>query len=106
MGDNYPFANKGVTGTTTNAYVAALTLYNGMGAVIQLKSTTTTMFYKIDAYLTSDGTPLAYPTKTETTTVADTALLDTNQNFPFYKMVVSVKQNSGAGTYQIDALQY
>ena len=106
MGDNYPFANKGVTGTTAAGYVAALTLYNGMGAVLLMKSTTTTMFYKIDTYLTSDGTPLAYPTKTETTTVADTLLMDTNQNFPFYKMVVSVKQNSGAGAYQIDAVQY
>jgi hypothetical protein len=95
---------KTKTGTTTSAYAEAINLYNGMGAVVLLISTGQTMFYKIDAYLSEDG--LAIPVKTETTTVSSTQLIDTSMNFPFYRMVVSVKQNSAASAYQVDAVKY
>lgn len=109
MGANHPYPNKTETGVAGAAYTEALVINNGAGAVLQITNTheTSTMYYKIDLYLTDDSACIPIAIKAETSVAADTTLaVNTDVNIPFFKVVVSVKQNSAAGTYQVDALQY
>jgi hypothetical protein len=109
MGANHPYPNKTEAGATIATYVAALTINNGAGAVLQITNThvSSTMYYKIDLYLTDDPACIPIVIKSETSIAANTTLaVNSDVNIPFFKVVVSVKQNSAAGTYQVDALQY
>ncbi|GEM_PF-7122589 len=97
-----------LTGATTEEYVAALTLNNAMGAVLIVKNThaSETMYYKVDVYLANTDSALKHEFVSETGLAAETATDPIVVTYPFAKMVVSVKQNSGAGTYQIDPATY
>lgn len=95
-------------GTTTGAYVKALTMHNGLGAVINLSNLDVSynMKYKINVYLTNSASCVLYAAPAETTLNAATAVLLTAVNFPFYKFELWVETGSGACAYQYDAHTY
>lgn len=96
------------TGATTSAYVAAVTLTQSMGAVILVKNThaSETMYYKVSVYLSNTSDALEYAFVSETSLAAETTTDPIVITYPFSSAVISVKQNSGAGTYQVDAVTY
>ena len=109
-----PFLNGSVTGTTTSAYVEALrTSLQGCGgqgkfiAFLKNTSSTATMYYKVDLYLANGSSPLTKAGKSETSIGTSTQVEITTTEVPYNVIVViSVKQNSGAGTYQLDYSTY
>ena len=109
-----PFLNGTVTGTTTSAYVEALRISlqgcGGQGKFIAfLKNTSAaqTMYYKVDLYLVNGSSPLTKAGKSETSIGTSTQVEITTTEVPYNVIVViSVKQNSGAGTYQLDWSTY
>lgn len=109
---NKRYPRRIFTGTTTAAYTEAAVFKEGMGALFIIKNThaTLTMKYKVDLYLAPDTateTSLATVIKSETSLAASTAAsLNTDINYPYYKVVISVIDDSGHATYQIDAAQY
>lgn len=96
------------TGATTSAYVAAATLEQSMGAAVLVKNThvSATMYYKILIYLANTSNAIEYEFVAETGLAAATASSIIIITFPFSKATISVKQNSGAGTYQVDAVTF
>jgi hypothetical protein len=109
-----PCVNNSVGGTTTAAYVEALriNLY-GSGqqgkfiAFLKNLDLSATMFYKVDLYLTNAASPLTKAGKAETSIAAATQVEITSTEVPYNVIVVvSVKQNSGAGAYQLDYSTY
>lgn len=106
---NKRYPQRTFTGTSAAAYAEAAVLYEGSGAVIQIRNTdeTSTLKYKISAYLTDDTSALEQVIKAETTlgTTTSSAII-TDLNYPFYKAVISVIDGSGHATYQIDAKAY
>jgi hypothetical protein len=109
-----PFLNGSVSGTTTSAYVEALRIplmgCGGQGKFIAfLKNLhgSNTMYYKVDLYLANSASPLTKAGKSETSIAANTQIEITTTEVPYNVIaVVSVKQNSGAGTYQMDYTTY
>jgi len=109
-----PYVNNSVTGTTTSAYVEALRIdLHGSGqqgkfiAFLKNLDGTTTMFYKVDLYLANNASPLTKAGKAETSIAANTQIEITTTEVPYNVIVVvSVKQNSGAGAYQLDYSTY
>ncbi len=109
MGSQHPYPNKTVTGTTASEYAAGCTLYNGAGAVFNISNldASNNMNYKIDLYLSDDSSCVAHAIKAETSIAGGAAVLQTDTNIPFFKVVVSVIDGTGGSVaYQIDALQY
>jgi len=105
------------TGTTTVGYAEALrTDLRGYGAqgkfIAYLKNThaTATMYYKVDLYLFTDdanATQLTKVGKSETGIAGATQVEITTTEVPYNVIIViSVKYNSGAGTYQLDWTTY
>jgi hypothetical protein len=95
------------SGTTSATEAIAATLYRGKGAVIKIKNPTASMFYRIDVYSTADAACLADPVLANTSIVANTLLKDmTSLVEPYEKAVIYVTQDSGAGVYTIDVIQY
>jgi len=105
------------TGDTTSAYVEALRMdLRGFGTqgkfIAFLKNThaTSTMYYKVDLYLVSEDATLSQLTKAgkaETSIAAATQIEITTTEVPYnVVVVVSVEQNSAAGTYQLDWTTY
>jgi hypothetical protein len=100
------------TGTTTSAYVEAIRVdTRGCGqqgkTYILIKNThaTSTMYYKIDGYpYDVDGTlsGLSTAVASETSINANTQAAAITVGNQYAALVISVKQNSAAGTYQID----
>lgn len=109
---NRRYPSRVFTGTCTASYVEAAVAKEGAGAVFQIKNThaTLTLKYKVDLYLAPDTateTAMAQAIKSETTLGANTAAsINTDINYPYYKVVISVVNGSGAATYQIDYHQY
>jgi hypothetical protein len=109
-----PFLNGTVTGTTTSAYVEALRKdLHGCGGqgkfIAYLKNTdlTKTMYYKVDLYLANGASPLTKAGKAETSINASTQIEITTTEVPYNVIVVvSVKTNSAACTYQLDWSTY
>jgi hypothetical protein len=109
-----PFLNDTKTDVTTSAYVEALRLSlqgcGGQGKFIAfLKNTSAsqTMYYKVDLYLANGASPLTKAGKAETSIGTSTQVEITTTEVPYNVIVViSVKQNSGAGTYQLDYSTY
>lgn len=96
------------SGTTTGAYVVAQTILNVKGAIININNlaVAATMFYKIDGYRSSNAACIAEAITPETGIAAATAVQDVACVSPFARVVVSVKQNSGPGLYQIDYVSW
>lgn len=111
-----PFKSGIKNGTTTSGYVEAIRVdIRGCGQqgkmVIQIHnlSSTATMYYKIDGYLAdADGTlgGVAIALKAETSIGTSTTVTSTDVDHVYAAVVVSVKQNSGAGLYQIQFSTY
>jgi hypothetical protein len=109
-----PFLNGSVSGTTTAAYVEALRIpLQGSGqqgkfiAFLKNLHGSNTMYYKVDLYLANSASPLTKAGKAETSIAANTQIEITTTEVPYNVIVVvSVKQNSGAGTYQLDYTTY
>lgn len=109
-------ANKFGTksGLTGSAYVEALRIdtrgFGSQGKFLSyLKNTHTssTMYYKVDLYLSDGASPLTKVGKAETSIAANTQIEITTTEVPLNCIVViSVKQNSAAGTYQLDYTTY
>ena len=100
------------TGTTTAAYVAALTIdTRGCGIqgklllIINNTHATLTMKYKIDGYAHPNSAYFV-PIKAETSINAATQVNQTDVDKGYAKVVVSVIDNSGHATYQIDYCTY
>ena len=105
------------TDVTTSGYVEALRVdLNGFGtqgkfiAFLKNTHTSATMYYKVDLYLVSESDQLSQLTKagkSETSIGASTQIEITTTEVPYNVIVViSVKQNSAAGTYQLDYTTY
>jgi hypothetical protein len=109
-----PFLNGTKSGTTTSAYVEALRISlqgcGGQGKFIAfLKNLhgTNTMYYTVDLYLANGASPLTKAGKAETSISGNTQVEITTTEVPYNVIVViSVKQNSAAGTYQLDYSTY
>ena len=109
-----PFLNGTKSGTTTSAYVEALRIdLHGCGgqdkfiAFLKNLDLSVTMYYKVDLYLANGASPLTKAGKSETSIGANTQVEITTTEVPYNVIVViSVKQNSGAGTYQLDYSSY
>jgi len=109
-----PFLNGTKSGTTTSAYVEALRIdlhgCGGQGKFIAfLKNLhgTNTMYYKVDLYLANGESALTKAGKAETSISGNTQIEITTTEVPYNVIaVISVKQNSGAGTYQLDYSTY
>lgn len=110
-----PFLNGTKSGTSTAAYVEALRISlqgaGGQGKVIMyLKNLdlSATLYYKVDLYLANGSTtPLTKAGKAETSIAANTQVEITTTEIPYNVIaVVSVKQNSGPGAYQLDYSTY
>jgi hypothetical protein len=109
-----PFTNNSITGTTTAAYVEALRIsLQGSGQqgkfIGWLKNLdlSATMYYKVDLYLFNSSSPLTKAAKSETSIAANTQIEIDTTVVPYNViMVVSVKQNSGPGKYQLDYSTY
>jgi hypothetical protein len=109
-----PFLNGSVTGTTTSAYVEALRIsLQGLGgqgkfiAFLANQSGTATMYYKVDLYLANSASPLTKAGKSETSIGTSTQVEITTTEVPYNVIVViSVKQNSNPGAYQLDWSTY
>lgn len=105
--------NGTASGTTTGSYVEVFTpRIDGRGGIqgkvmflIMNTSSTQTMFYKIDGYV-YPGSIRSNPVKGETSIGTSTIVVQTDVATPYAEVVLSVKQNSGAGTYQVDYVVY
>jgi hypothetical protein len=103
-----------VQGTTTAAYVEAVTITNCAGATLTIAniSSSATMYYKITGYKSRSALSLATIILAETNLAASASIelpSDTvaiKLNYPYARIVVSVMQHSGAGAYQIDYNAY
>ena len=105
----HAYANGTVTGTTTSAYVAALTIDNCAGAIVKVTNitgATLTMYYKIDGYTSASESCAATTVTGQTDVVNATPVTDVACNRPFAKVVVSVINHSGACAYQLDWIAY
>jgi hypothetical protein len=105
--------NGTATGTTTASYVVALSVkgYGGINGktifkLTNLTGATLTMYYKIDGYISNHPDCAATAIKAETSIANATPVTNTDTSTPYAKVVVSVKNNSGACAYQIDYLTY
>ena len=100
------------SGTTTGSYIVASILYGAEGpahgAIVLIKNThvSATMYYKISLYLANEASALESTFLAETGLAASTTADMISITYPFYKAEISVKQHSGAGTYQIDAITF
>jgi hypothetical protein len=105
----HSYNNHTVTGTTTAAYVVALTIGNCAGAIFKitnLTGATQTMYYKIDGY--TSGSPLcaSEAITAQTDVINATPVINTAVNRPYAKVEVSVINHSAACAYQIDYIAY
>jgi hypothetical protein len=102
-----------VSGTTTASYVAAATLdTRGMGVQGKLlliinntTAATTSMYYKIDGYAHPNSAYFV-PIKAQTSIAAATQVVQTDVDKGYANVVISVIDNSGHATYQIDWCTY
>lgn len=101
-----------VTGTTTSAYVEALSIdtrgYGVQGKLVLIINNThatLTMKYKIDGYAEPNSTYFV-PIKAEASISAVTQVVQTDVDKGYAKVVVSVIDNSGHATYKIDYATY
>lgn len=109
-----PFLPGTKSGTTTSSYVEALRIdLHGCGgqgkfiAFLKNIDLSVTMYYKVDLYLADGASPLTKVGKSETSIAANTQIEITTTEVPYNVIVVvSVKQNSGAGAYQLDYSTY
>jgi hypothetical protein len=105
----HDYPNGTVTGTTTSAYVEALTIGNCAGAVIKvtnISGATKTMYYKVDGYTSASASCAATAITAQTDVTSATPVVNTDVNRPFAKVVVSVENHSDACSYQIDWIAY
>jgi len=105
--------NGTVTGLTTAGYVAALTIEGNGGltgkTIIQITDidgATKTMYYKVDAYLSTHPSCVATAITAETDIVSAATVVNAAVDKPYAKVVVSVKTHSAACNYQIDYMTY
>ena len=105
-----------VSGTTASGYVEAVRVdTRGCGpqgkflALIANLDSSASMYYKIDGYPADPTGALsgkAVAIKAETSIAASTTITQTDADKNYAAIVISVKQNSGAGNYQIDYTTY
>ena len=97
------------TGTTTSSYVTALTIgmagYNGLTIFIQNETADKTMYYEVWCYTNNAGD--VYIEYVDNTSIAASTTVEVNiSNSVYSKVIVRVKNNSGACTYDIEAIQH
>ena len=110
---NIPGKNGTVTGTTTAAYVIALTVrgFGGINGKTIFKITnktgaTLTMYYKINGYISSNSACAATAITVQTDVVNATPVVDTAASTPYDHIDVLVMNHSGICDYQIDWITY
>ena len=104
------------TGTTTSAYVEVIRIdtrgYGVQGKLLALISnldSSNTMYYKIDGYPFDESganSGLSVAIKGETSIAAATTITSTDVDKGYAAVVISLKQNSGAGKYQVEYVTY
>ena len=105
--------NGTVTGTTTSAYVEALSISGDTGYVgkaifkiTNLTGATATMYYKLDGYIAAHPSCVATAITAETDVVNATPVVNNTTATPYAKLVLSVKTHSAACAYQVDYIVY
>lgn len=105
--------NGTVKGTTTAAYVVALSVdgsgfINGKSIfrISNLSGASTTMYYKINAYYSSHPDCVVTAVKGETSIDNATPIINADADKPYAKIDVLVVDNSGHCSYQIDYMVY
>jgi len=102
--------NGTVSGSCTGAYVPVLTIQGNGGLTGKTifnihRAVGTSIYYKIDAYLSTHPSAVAIAAKAQTSVTTD--VLDTTSIVvPYAVIVVSVMNNVGSNTYQIDYMTY
>jgi hypothetical protein len=113
MNVSFGGTNGTVTGTTTAAYVIALSVKGNGGLtgktifqISDLTGATLTMKYKINGYYSTHPDCVATAVKAETTIANATPVVNTDADKPFAKIDVLVIDGSGTCAYQIDYMVY
>jgi hypothetical protein len=98
--------------TTSASYVEAISvdtrscgIQGKLLLIINNTQAAQTMYYKIDGYAEPNSAYFV-PIKAETSIAAATQVVQTDVDKGYAKVVVSVKNNGGACTYQIDYTTY
>ena len=101
------------TGVTTADYVEAIRIEGNGGLsgktvihITNLSGATTTMYYKVDGYLSTHGSCTSTAVTAETDITNATTVENTSADKPYAVIVISVKNHSGACNYQIDYMVY
>lgn len=97
------------TGTTTASYVTVLTIemagYDGLTIFIQNESGTQTMYYEVWCYTNFAGD--VYIEYVDETSIAVSTTAEVNIGKSVYsKILIRVKNNSGACVYDIESIQH
>ena len=97
------------TDTTTASYVTALTIgmagYDGLTIFIQNEDASNTMYYEVWCYTNISGD--VYIEYVDETSIAASTTTEVNiSNSVYSKVIVRVKNNSGACIYDIEAIQH
>jgi hypothetical protein len=106
---NHSYDNGTKTGTTTSAYVTAVTITNCAGAIFKITNisgATTTMYYKINGYTSAHPSCAAEAITAQTDVTSATPVVDVATNRPYAKVEIQVENHSGACLYQIDWIAY
>ena len=110
MQTEHDYPNGTTTGTTTTAYVVALTIQNCAGAIFQIKNTAGVngLKYKVNGYISAKASCIATAIIAETTLAHSTASgLLTSINSPYAKIEILVTvETANTTTYQIDWIAY
>jgi hypothetical protein len=102
----------GINGTVTGACVATSTpvlTFSAVGGIagkaqIKIRRTVgTSVYYKIDGYLSSHPSAIAVALVAETSMTTD---VDYNVTIPYAVVVVSLRNNVGSNNYQVDYMVY
>jgi len=105
--------NGTVKGTTTAAYVVALSVEGNGGLtgktifqISNLSGASTTMYYKINGYYSTSKDCVATAVTAETNIANATPVVNTSADKPFARIDVLVEDHSGSCSYQIDWMVY
>lgn len=113
MNVNFGGMNGTISGTTEADYKEAL-VFSGNGglsgkSIIRITNSdgaSKTMYYKVDAYLSTSPLCVATSITGETDITDATPVVNTDVDKPYAKVVVSVKNHSDACAYLIDYMVY
>ena len=108
VGTPFPSLEGTASGTTTNAYVAALSIdmtgFRNCLILIKNESGTSTMYYKVDSYANTAGS-LSNPEVSATSIGTTATAIVTLDGKTRAKYIVSVIDNSGSCAYSIEYIK-